>query len=108
MKVISDPRDLDLSRFLRPGMSIVVGQACGEPATLIEALIAQGHRIGGLSAFIATSFSGLFTPAATDSFSLSSMGAIGALRSLAKEHRLSIIPCHVSQIGPMIEAGIIG
>jgi len=108
MKVISDVSDLDLSRFLRPGDRIVMGQACGEPITLVEALIEQGRDIGGLSAFIATSFSGLFTPQATDGFSLSSMGAIGALRSLTKEHKLSVIPCHVSQIGPMIEAGIIG
>ena len=108
MKISSDVSDLDLSQVLRPGDRIVMGQACGEPTTLIEALVGQGRDIGGLSAFIATSFSGLFTPAATDSFSLSSMGAIGALRSLAKEHKLSVIPCHVSQIGPMIEAGIIG
>ncbi len=108
MKVVSDVSDLDLGQFLRPGDRIVMGHACGEPTTLIEALIGQGRDIGGLSAFIATSFSGLFTPAATDSFSLSSMGAIGALRALTKEHKLSVIPCHVSQIGPMIEAGIIG
>jgi acyl-CoA hydrolase len=99
---------LDVGRFLRPGDRIVIGQACGEPGTLVEALIEQGAGIGGLSAFIATSFSGLFTPAATRAFSLSSMGAIGALRSLAAEHELSVIPCHVSQVGPMIEAGIIG
>ena len=108
MTVISEPGDLDLSQILRPGDRIVMGQACGEPATLVEALIEQGGGIGGLSAFIATSFSGLFTPEATDGFSLSSMGAIGALRSLARANRLSVIPCHVSQIGPMIEAGIIG
>lgn len=108
MTVISEPGDLDLSQILRPGDRIVMGQACGEPATLVEALIEQGGGIGGLSAFIATSFSGLLTPEATDGFSLSSMGAIGALRSLARANRLSVIPCHVSQIGPMIEAGIIG
>ena len=108
MKVVSEARDLDLSEFLRPGDRIVMGQACGEPATLVEALVDQGRDIGGLSAFIATSFSGLFSPAATDGFALSSMGAIGALRALTKEHRLSVIPCHVSQVGPMIEAGIIG
>ncbi|MGI8334230.1 acetyl-CoA hydrolase/transferase family protein [Actinomadura scrupuli] len=105
MTAVSDAGDLDLGRFLRPGDHIVMGQACGEPTTLVEALIAQGREIGGLSAFIATSFSGLLTPAATDAFSLSSMGAIGALRSLTKEHRLGVVPCHVSQIGPMIEAG---
>jgi acyl-CoA hydrolase len=104
MKVVSE---LDLSQFLRPGDHIVMGQACGEPTTLIEALIEQGRDIGGLSAFIATSFSGQLTPAATDSFSLSSMGAIGALRALTKAHRLDVIPCHVSQVGPMIEAGIV-
>ena len=100
--------DLDLSEFLRPGDRIVIGQACGEPTTLVEALTAQGRDIGGLSAFIATSFSGLLTPAATEGISIASMGAIGALRSLAKEHRLSVIPCHVSHVGPMIEAGTLG
>ncbi|XVQ09443.1 acetyl-CoA hydrolase/transferase family protein [Spirillospora sp. CA-255316] len=108
MKVISDPAGLDLTRILRPGDRIVMGQACGEPTTLVEALIEQGRGIRGLSAFIATSFSGLFTAAAADSFAVSSMGAIGTLRSLAEENRLSVIPCHVSQVGPMIEDGIIG
>jgi acyl-CoA hydrolase len=108
MTVVHDAGGLVLGQFLRPGDRIVMGQACGEPTTLIEALIDQGRDIGRLSAFIATSFSGLLTPAATDSFSLSSMGAIGALRSLTKAHRLGVIPCHVSQVGPMIGAGIIG
>jgi acyl-CoA hydrolase len=97
---------VDLRPYLRPGDRIVVGQACGEPTTLVEALVEQGRDIGGLSAFIATSFSGLFGPAA--GFSLSSMGAIGALRTMAKAHELSVIPCHVSQVGPLIEAGTIG
>lgn len=108
MTVVTDPTQLDLGQFLRPGDRIVIGQACGEPTTLVEALIEQGRDIGELSAFIATSFSGLFTPQATDSFALSSMGAIGALRSLTKAHKLSVVPCHVSQVGPMIEGGIIG
>ncbi|MEU4311508.1 acetyl-CoA hydrolase/transferase C-terminal domain-containing protein [Nocardia sp. NPDC024068] len=100
--------DLDLRQFLRPGDRIVIGQACGEPSTLIEALIAQGGEIGGLSAFVATSFSGIFTPESVDGFALSSMGAIGTLRSLAKAHKLGIVPCHVSRVGPMIEDGILG
>jgi acetyl-CoA hydrolase len=100
--------EFDLARFLRRGDRIVIGQACGEPPTLVEALIEQGRAIGDLSAFIATSFSGLFTSAPADSVALSSMGAIGALRDLAKENRLAIVPCHVSQVGPMIRSGIIG
>ncbi|WP_329360948.1 acetyl-CoA hydrolase/transferase family protein [Streptomyces sp. NBC_01483] len=108
MKVVSDAGDLDLGEFLRPGDRIVMGQACGEPTTLVDALIEQSPGIKDLSAFIATSFSGRLTPAAVSGFSLAGMGAIGALRSLTKEHRLSVIPCHASQVAPLIEAGIIG
>ena len=35
------------------------------------------------------------------------MGAIGALRSMTKVGALEIIPVHVGQVGPLIEAGVI-
>ena len=108
MTTIVDPASLDLREFLKAGDKIVFGQACGEPSTLVEALIAQGRDIGGLGAFIATSFSGAFTPDSADSFALSSMGAIGALRAMTKAGRLGIVPCHVGQVGPLIEQGLIG
>ncbi len=86
----------------------MLGHACGEPGTLVEALIEQGAGIGGLSVFTATSFSGRFTPATAGSFALASMGAIGALRTMTRDHQLTVIPCHVGQIGPLIETGAIG
>ncbi|HMP56998.1 MAG TPA: acetyl-CoA hydrolase, partial [Novosphingobium sp.] len=100
--------DLNLADFLKPGDRIVFGQACGEPVTLVEALIEQGAAIGGLHPFIATRFSRLFTPETASAFRLSSMGAIGALRSMTKANALDVIPVHVSQVGPLIEAGVIG
>lgn len=99
---------IDLARHLRAGDRIVFGQGCGEPTALVEALIAQGSAIGGLSAFIASSFSGLFTSETASSFALSSMGAIGRLRAMTKANALQVIPCHVGQIGPLIEQGVIG
>ena len=108
MTVTTDAAGLDLSRFLRPRDRIVWGQACGEPTTLVEALIAQAEHIGPLSAFAASSFSGLLDVAAAEKVAISSMGAIGALRTLAAAHRLGIVPCHVGQVGPMIEQGLIG
>lgn len=99
------PESLDLRQFLRPGDHVVFGQACGEPTTLVEALIEQGTSIGSLSAFIATSFSGLFTPESAAAFRLQSMGAIGALRSMTKANALDIIPVHVSQVAPLIASG---
>ena len=108
MTVTTDAAALELGRFIRPGDHIVWGQACGEPTTLVEALIAQAESIGKLSAFAATSFSGILDTTATERLNLSSMGAIGALRTIAATGRLGIVPCHVSQIGPMIEQGLIG
>ena len=108
MTVVTNAGALDLGAYLRPGDRIVWGQACGEPTTLIEALIAQAAGIGRLSAFAATSFSGLLTAEAAEKISLSSMGAIGALRTVAAAGKLGIVPCHVSQIAPMIEQGLIG
>lgn len=99
---------LDLARYVKRGDRIAMGQACGEPSTLVEALIAQGADIGDLSAFIASSFSGAFQPDSAASFSLSSMGAIGALRAMTKANALQVRPLHVGQVGSLIEQGVIG
>lgn len=108
MSFTTDAAGLDLSRFLNAGDRIVWGQACGEPTTLIEALIAQAEGIGGLSGFAATSFSGLLNVEAGSRVAISSMGTIGQLRPLAAAGLLGIIPCHVGQVGPMIREGILG
>lgn len=108
MRVTTDAAGLDLRAFLRPGDRIVWGQACGEPTTLVERLIAQAADIGPLSVFAATSFSGLLTAQTAERLAISSMGAIGALRVVAAAGRLGIVPCHVSQVAPMIEQGLIG
>lgn len=108
MTLRTDAAGLDLARFLRPGDRIVWSQACGEPTSLVRALNQQAAGIGRLSAFAATSFSGLLDLPAAERYEISSMGAIGALRTLSAAHKLGIVPCHVSQVGPMIEQGLIG
>jgi acyl-CoA hydrolase len=98
---------LDLKRYIKPGDAIVCGQACGEPTTILEALFAQRAQLGGVSLFIGTSFSGLLKPEYADHIQFRSMGAIGALRSFTKTGALEILPCHVGQIGAMIDDGAI-
>jgi acyl-CoA hydrolase len=107
MTIVTEASGLDLRKFLKPGDNIFWGQACGEPTTLIEALIRTADDIPGLSAFAATSFSGLLTPEAASKFKLKSMGAIGALRTVAAAGKLEILPVHVGQISTMIETGLI-
>jgi acyl-CoA hydrolase len=108
MTITTDAARLDLSRFVRSGDRIVWGHACGEPTTLIEALIAQAEAIGPLAAFAATSFSGVLDETAARKIAISSIGAIGSLRDLAQARRLAIVPCHGSQVATMIEQGLIG
>ena len=87
MAIQTDAAGLDLTQFLRKGDRIVIGQACGEPTTLIETLIQQGRAIGGLSAFVATSFSGasgvipmIWKPSWRKSSSMSASAARWALQ----------------------------
>lgn len=96
---------IDLSGIVRPGDTIVWSQACGEPLPLIEALIAQRSTLGPVTAFAGSSFSGVLRPEHTDHIRVLSMGALGPLRHLAKAGVLGVVPCHVGQIGRMIESG---
>lgn len=108
MTVMTDVTRLDLSRYLRPGDRIVCSHACAEPTSLLQALIAQAQAIGPLAAFAATSFSGVLNAEAAQRLTISSIGAIGSLRELAQARRLAIVPCHLSQVAPMIDQGLIG
>ena len=103
--VMSNAAMIDLAQYLRPGDRIVFGQACGEPTSLVEALIEQGAGIGGISAFIATSFSGRFTLETAAAFRLSSMGAIGALRSMTKAGKLISVAGGGDTVSALNQAG---
>ncbi len=108
MAIALNPDRLDLKQFLKSGDHIFWAQGCGEPTTLIEALIEQAESIGNLSAFTSASFSGILTADAGRRIKISSMGTIGNMRALAKENLLGIIPCHVGQIPALINEGLIG
>ncbi len=108
MTITTDAAGLDLARFVKRGDTIVWGHGCGEPSSLLAVLEAQASSIGDLSAFTASSFSGAIGEGLAGKLALSSMGAIGTLRSLTAKGLLAVIPCHVGQIGGMIEQGLIG
>jgi acyl-CoA hydrolase len=108
MTIDCAPSDLDLSRFIEAGDRIVIGQACGEPQTLLETLVAQRASLGGVSAFMGTAFSTTLAPEHADHIKIRSMGAIGSLAKLSRTGALDIIPCHVGQVGSFIERGLIG
>ena len=43
--------DLDIAEYLRPGDTVLIGQAAAEPPVLVEKFIAAARDIGGLTAF---------------------------------------------------------
>lgn len=96
---------LDLTSVVRPGDALIWGQACAEPQTLVEALVAQRAALSGCSAFIGSSYSGLLRPEQADHLRLSSYCGTGSNRKLADAGALDILPAPYSQLAPLIRSG---
>lgn len=95
---------MDLSSVIRPGDGIIWGQACAEPQTLVEALLAQRERLGGVGAFLGSSYSGLVKAEHADHLRLSSYCGTGSNRALADAGVLDIVPAPYSQLGALIRS----
>ncbi|MGE0804145.1 MAG: acetyl-CoA hydrolase/transferase family protein [Burkholderiaceae bacterium] len=96
---------IDLARHIQPGSSFVVGQACGEPTTLLEILVSQRDALSGSTLFLGSAFSNTLQPAYADHLRFRSFGGIGTMRRLAGAGVLDVLPCHISSIAPLIESG---
>lgn len=92
----------ELASAIRPGDAIVCGQACAEPQTLLELLVAQREPLRGCSLFMGSSYSGIVRPAHADHLRLSSYCGTGTNRALADAGALDILPSPYSQLGELI------
>lgn len=93
---------IDLASVIRPGDGIIWGQACAEPQTLVEALVAQRAHLGGVGAFLGSSYSGIVRPEHADHLQLSAYCGTGSNRALADAGVLEILPVPYSQLGVLI------
>lgn len=89
----------ELARVVRPGDAIVCGQACAEPQTLLELLVAQ---VSGCSVFLGSSYSGIVKPGHAGRLRLSSYCGTGTNRALADAGVLGLLPAPYSQLGSLI------
>ncbi|HEU4923300.1 MAG TPA: acetyl-CoA hydrolase, partial [Burkholderiales bacterium] len=96
---------VDLGSVIRPGDAIICGQACAEPQTLVEALVAQRARLGTVGCFLGSSYSGIVKPEHADHLRLTSYCGTGTNRALADAGVLDILPVAYSQLGPLIRDG---
>lgn len=98
---------IDLSGVIRPGDGIIVGQACAEPQTLTEALVAQRARFSGASVFLGVNYAGIVKPEHADHLRLSAYCGAGHNRALADAGVLDIHPHPYSRLGALIRSGAI-
>ncbi len=96
---------VDLTAIVRPGDTVVWGQACGEPRTLTEALIEQRHSLGGISVFLGATFSETVQPAYGDSIRFTGIGGIGRNSELSRAGLLDVVPSHVSDLPGLFARG---
>ena len=82
---------IDLASVVRPGDGIVVGQACAEPQSLLEALVAERSALSGCSIFLGTGYSKILKPEHADHLRLSAYCGIGQNRSLVDAGALDIL-----------------
>ena len=93
---------LELTRFIRPGDGIVLGQACSEPQTLSAALVAQRAEFSGASLFLGVNYAGIVRPEHADHLKLSSYCGAGHNRALADAGVLDIHPHPYSRLASLI------
>lgn len=94
-----------LAGVVRPGDAIVCGQACAEPQTLLEALVAQREALTGCALFMGSSYSGIVKPEHADHLRLRSYCGTGTNRALAEAAVLDILPAPYSQLGALLRSG---
>jgi acetyl-CoA hydrolase len=80
----------------------VAGQACAEPRTLLELLVAQRAALSGCRLFLGSSYSGVVKPECADDLRLASYCGTGSNRSLADAGVLEILPAPYSQLGALL------
>lgn len=102
MKRWVESAELHLAELLRPGDGVIWGQACAEPQTLVEALVAQRASLGGVSIFLGVNYAGIVKPEHADHLRLSAYCGLGHNRAIADAGVLDIHPHPYSRLGALI------
>lgn len=100
-----DGAQFDLTRWLRPGDTVLWGQANAEPRTLTRALIAQRHALARLRLVLGIDLSRTLQPEHADAFDFTSYCGAGGNRALARAGLLDILPCPYSQWPALLRSG---
>jgi len=92
----------DLTGIIRAGDGIILGQACAEPQSLTEALVAQRAAFSGASLFLGVNYAGIVKAGHADHLRLSAYCGTGHNRALADAGVLDIHPHPYSRLAALI------
>ncbi|MFT0170436.1 acetyl-CoA hydrolase/transferase family protein [Paraburkholderia mimosarum] len=105
MPLLLESDSVDFASIVRPGDTVMWGQANAEPLPLTQKLLEQRHGIGAFRVFLGASSFDTCRPEHTDCIDFIAYCGTGANRPLAKAGALDILPCHYSQFPQMMESG---
>lgn len=89
---------IELAAHVPAGAGIWWGQGSAEPTSLVHALLDQIDTLGPHRAFCGITWDSRLTRELPPQLSLTSYAALGELRLLSKQGRLTIVPCHYSAL----------
>jgi acyl-CoA hydrolase len=97
--------EIDFTRLVRPGDTVVWTHGAGEPLELLERLLSQRHAIGRFRVFLAGSYAGALRPEHADLVEIFGLGAVGANRALCDAGAMQVIPGHFSDLPRLMREG---
>ncbi|HZZ52189.1 MAG TPA: acetyl-CoA hydrolase/transferase C-terminal domain-containing protein [Pseudonocardia sp.] len=96
--------ELDISEHLRPGDTVVIGQAVGEPPILVEKLIDAARTIEGLTALCGYTLGDSWARVTPGHPMIKSYVGHAAMRNLDPE-AFDVLPLHLSRLEDHIRTG---
>jgi 4-hydroxybutyrate CoA-transferase len=90
---------------IKSGDRVVIGHACGEPATLVEALVARAPALENVEIvhMVAMGPAKYAQPGMEKSFRHNALFVGGSTRKAIEEHRADFTPCFFSEIPKLFE-----
>lgn len=94
-----------LDGLIRPGDTVMWGQACAEPLTLTQALVDRRLEVARIRVFLGIGAAATLAAEHADAIDFVAYCGSGTNRALAQAGVLDILPCHYSQLPGLIASG---
>ena len=96
-----------ITSLIRPGDRVFLPNLCGEPQTLVEAVIEDKERLRGIEIWQLNCVNPKLTPDLVNYFKFRSNGAFGNMMRIAREGKTEIIPCDHYELSRLLDEGIL-